>query len=87
MNRIVREHYPVEKLPEDLREGLPAGRKVTVTLEEEVAFEPINLAEVEDALREARPMTLADIRARLRPTGLGPNEAVERIRALRDEWD
>jgi hypothetical protein len=35
MNRIVREHYPVEKLPEDLREGIPAGEQVTVTVEAE----------------------------------------------------
>jgi hypothetical protein len=32
MNRIVKEHYPVEKLPADLREGFPAGAKVRVTL-------------------------------------------------------
>jgi hypothetical protein len=32
MNRIVKEHYPVEKLPEDLREGLPRATRVTVTL-------------------------------------------------------
>ena len=35
MNKIVREHYPVANLPEDLREGLdPSGMAVvTVTLE------------------------------------------------------
>ncbi|MFN7168711.1 MAG: hypothetical protein ACK4NV_16805 [Pannonibacter sp.] len=33
MNRIVRSGYPVEKLPEDLRGGLPAGVKVQVTVE------------------------------------------------------
>ncbi len=33
MNRIVKSGYPVEKLPEDLRAGLPAGVKVQVTVE------------------------------------------------------
>lgn len=33
MNRIVREHYPVEKLPEDLRTGLPPHVFVTVTVQ------------------------------------------------------
>lgn len=33
MNRIVREHYPVEKLPEDLREGLAHSAFVTVTVQ------------------------------------------------------
>ena len=33
MNRLVREHYPVSKLPEDLREGLDGRENVTVTLE------------------------------------------------------
>lgn len=32
MNRIVKEHYPVEKLPEDLRVGLDQSSKVTITL-------------------------------------------------------
>lgn len=32
MNRIVKEHYPVEKLPEDLREGLDPQSSVTITL-------------------------------------------------------
>ena len=89
MNRIVREHYPVEKLPEDLREGLPTGRTVTVTLveEEEAASEAITMDEIDAILRNAKPMTLVEIRARLHPKGLEPNEAVDRIRALRDEWD
>ncbi len=37
MNRIVKEHYPVEKLPEDLRAGLGAAThvRITVVLEDE----------------------------------------------------
>ena len=33
MNRLVREHYPVSKLPEDLREGFEGRGDVTVTIE------------------------------------------------------
>jgi hypothetical protein len=32
MNRIVKEHYPVERLPADLREGLDPLSRVTITL-------------------------------------------------------
>jgi hypothetical protein len=32
VNKIVREHYPVEKLPEDLRFGLNINGHVTVTV-------------------------------------------------------
>ncbi len=32
MNKIVRDHYPVEKLPEDLRAGLSLDGHVTVTI-------------------------------------------------------
>ena len=35
MNKIVREHFPASRLPEELREGLPQGAmvRVSVTLE------------------------------------------------------
>lgn len=32
MNVIVKKHYPVEKLPADLREGLPLDAEVTVEI-------------------------------------------------------
>ena len=32
MNRIVREHYPVSQLPEDLQQQLQGQQSVTVTL-------------------------------------------------------
>ncbi len=40
MNRIVKEHYPASKLPDDLREGLAPGSQVTVTIVEEQAQRP-----------------------------------------------
>lgn len=89
MNRIVREHYPVEKLPEDLRAGLPAGQTVTVTVEKEETQPAADwLPEtVLEALRHPKPMTLDEARALIGPRNVSPNEAVERIRNLRDEWD
>ncbi len=35
MNRIVKEHYPIERLPEDLRAGMTSNSRVTVTVVEE----------------------------------------------------
>lgn len=34
MNRIVREQYPVERLPSDLRESMDPARPATVTVEQ-----------------------------------------------------
>jgi hypothetical protein len=38
--RIVIEHYPAEKLPEELRGSLPPKSRVTVTVAEEVLAPP-----------------------------------------------
>jgi hypothetical protein len=75
MNRIVREHYPVSKLPEELREGLEPGASVTVTVEEE--RKPFSRDELLESFREARKNA----------RGVTVEEAVARIRELRDEWD
>ena len=34
MGRIVRDHYPVNRLPEDLRHGLASDGEVRVTIEQ-----------------------------------------------------
>ncbi len=88
MNKIVRAHYPVDKLPEDLRQGLTAGQTVTITVEEETkldrdAFDAL----VADILAHPQPMTIQEIRALVGPRNVTSEEAVARIRALRDEWD
>lgn len=78
MNKIVREHYPVEKLPEDLRAELGLARTVTVTIEAEtrsLQTDPL----VRQAIEE-----LKAYRARLPIT---PSDSVERVSRLRDEWD
>jgi hypothetical protein len=79
MNKIVRDRYPVSLLPEDLRLGLPPGSMVRVTLEAEGQPPAKSMHEV-----------LADVAA-ARKAGTWPlttqDEAVARIRELRDEWD
>lgn len=77
MNRIVREHYPVEKLPEDLREGFSEGAAVTVTIEVET-----------DRPRQAlKRLSVLEARALAQQAAPIGDDAVERIRKLRDEWD
>ncbi|OYX07521.1 MAG: hypothetical protein B7Z15_15735 [Rhizobiales bacterium 32-66-8] len=88
MNKIVRQHYPVDKLPEDLRAGLPAGQSVTVTLESESAPQTEHFdTKVADLLRNPKPMTFNQIRVLVGARNVSPDEAVARIRTLRDEWD
>jgi len=75
MNKIVREHYPVDRLPEDLREGIE-GPYVSVVIETEKSA--------------PRPqLTWQELRAKLkeRQVSVTTEEAVARIRALRDEWE
>lgn len=56
MNRIVREHYPASKLPEELLEGIDPDRTVTVTVleEEERPEPPITLEEILEEAAEWR---------------------------------
>jgi hypothetical protein len=76
MNKIVREHYPVDRLPEDLRRDLEGSTSVRLTLE--VGSTPASRSR--DVLERARQMREAGL---IKPTTEG--EAVERIRRLRDE--
>jgi hypothetical protein len=73
MNKIVRDHYPVSSLPEDLREGLDPNNSVRIVIEETTPPAQTQL------LRE-----LLDRARRSPPIGDDP---VARIRELRDEWD
>ena len=72
MHRIIREHYPAEKLPRELREGLAPGARVTITIEAEAPPETV--------------MTLEEMFALRRDVFASPEEAVAHIRTLRDEW-
>jgi hypothetical protein len=76
MNKIVLEHYPASKLPEELRKGFSADAAVKVTVEEEPR-KPLSREQLLDLMREAQAHA----------PGTTLEEAVARIRALRDEWD
>lgn len=82
MNKIVREHYPVENLPADLRQGLGEGATVRVVIE-------VDGAPSDDDRRRSVKQTLEQLekirQGRVHDTDVA--EAVSRIRALRDEWD
>lgn len=100
MNKIVREHYPVDRLPEDLREGLEPGATVRVVLEvdgdAEAARHQLDAwseyfwsqkpAEREALSREALLEQLRVLKA-ASPARVSLEQAVAEIRALRDEWD
>ena len=75
MNKVVLEHYPAARLPKDLRESIATNASVWVTVEEEpVSSDRGELLKLlEEARREAK--------------GVSTDDAVRRIRELRDEWD
>jgi hypothetical protein len=73
MNRIVREHYPASKLPEDLRAGVDPGATVTVTIVEEE--------------QSGKIATLEEIFASRQPPFRSAEEIDADLRRQRDEWD
>lgn len=77
MNRIVKEHYPASKLPDELRGKIARESSVRITIEEE-AGKPFSAADLARQLREYR---------KTNPKPVTIEEAVDRIRRLRDEWD
>jgi len=74
MNRIVKEHYPASKLPEDLRAGVNPASTVTVTI-------------VEEEQKPERVATLEEIFASRRPPFRTKEEIDADLRRQRDEWD
>lgn len=77
MNKIVRNHYPAAKLPEELRGSIAEGSSVKVTIEEEQERHP-SRDELKRQLEAARGSLERKVSV---------DEAVARIRELRDEWD
>lgn len=75
MNRIVREHYPASKLPEDLRAGVDPTATVTVTIVEEEAKPPTQVMSIEE---------IWSLRA---PPFRTAREIDDDLRRDRDEWD
>lgn len=76
MNKVILEHYPASKLPDELREGIALSASVRVTVEEE-AKRPLNHTRLLELMRNAQANA----------AGTSLEEAVARVRALRDEWD
>ena len=75
MTRIVRRNYPLDRLPTDLRPDGAADGTVTVVVEtDRDGALPLS----KDFVKE-----LESMRARAEHTA---DDAVERIRRLRDEW-
>ena len=77
MNRIVKEHYPVERLPEELREGLDPQARARVSIE--VDMQP--QGKLRDILKNIQE------RQSRGDWNIATDDPVERIRKLRDEWD
>jgi hypothetical protein len=76
MNRVILEHYPASKLPDELREGIGLGASVKVTVEEE-DNRPLGRKQLLELMRNAQASA----------PGTSLEEAVARVRALRDEWE
>ena len=72
MNKIVLEHYPVSKLPEDLKPGFDSDISVTVTIESEA--------------KPARAMSLEEMFALRRDVFGSPQDVNDHVRSMRDEW-
>jgi hypothetical protein len=70
-SKIVVEHYPVERLPEDLRRGLQVGGQVTVIVVPETVPMPPRRSFTEFFGK----------------SGVAHSDPVADIRKLRDEWD
>ena len=75
MNKIVKHHYPVAKLPDDLRNGLSAAQDVTITIETEEEDRPEHVMTI-DEIFSARSSAF---RTR--------EEIDEDVRRDREEWD
>ena len=75
MNRIVKEHYPASKLPEDLRAGVDPSATVTVTVVEENASGPQEV------------MTLEEIWSLRAPPFRSMDEIDADLHRQRDEWN
>lgn len=75
MNRVFRDHYPIERLPEDLRDELPATGRVSV----EITLEARETSEEGGHFSRFKSQ---------RRTGFPSSEAIDaHLSALRDEWD
>ncbi|WP_460448125.1 hypothetical protein [Alsobacter sp. SYSU BS001988] len=83
MNKIVRRHYPVSALPDDLRREFADAREVTVTIE---TTEPDSMSQEDLGARERdQVMSFEDIFAQRRPPFRSAEEIMAEIREGRDD--
>ena len=82
MNRIVREHYPVSKLPEELRDELSGQQRVTLTIQWGADESGTELA----TKRPDTVKSLEELFAMAEPTFKSLDEVTAHVRSLRDEW-
>jgi hypothetical protein len=74
MNRIVLQHFPASKLPDEMRGNVDPSSTVTVTIEEEEK-------------RPEKVMSLEEIFAARHPPFRTAEEIDAQLRRDRDEWD
>jgi hypothetical protein len=90
MIRIVKEHYPVSKLPAELREGLDPADQVRITIESIPCLEKdfADNTELAQVLRRPeRVLSLDEIFALREPPFRSGQEIDDELRRQRDEWD
>lgn len=94
MNKIVMDHYPVSKLPDDIRSKLAATTdQVRVTIEASEPTSPFAYAfgDVQNSARTTDNTVALIAEYRKNPDhfsgGVTLDEAAKRIRELRDEWE
>ena len=74
MNKVVREHYPAARLPEDLRRGFGDGVEVRVVIEPQPG-------------PSERDLPLTRILEEMQEHRVVADDPVTRVRALRAEWE
>ncbi len=85
MNRLVREHYPVSKLPEDLREGFEANATVCVTVDVESGTADTRPSAVRPEVT-GNPGLFSQYKHLRRENFKTDAEVDAHVAALRDEW-
>ena len=76
IKKIVVEHFPADKLPEELRRGIESGQMVRVTVESDA-----------EETAASEPRTLMSFLGSAPGLYATPEEATAFIRSLRDESD
>ena len=78
MNKVINAHVKASEVPQRFRQGIDDASLVTVIVQQEsISAEAPSRARLADLIRQAREAA----------EGITTEEAVLRIRSLRDEWD